>query len=95
MPNGLGGVLSAIFDFSIFILWCQRILSIATAESKDPEQKIKRATNLVLYRVILIFCGFNFYNGCTGRLAFTAITTIRHLPICLGQFKCPSIEIDY
>ena len=54
MPNGLGGVLSAIL-ISAFSFFGVEILSIAAAESKDPEQKIKRATNLVLYRVILFF----------------------------------------
>ncbi|OTG91379.1 amino acid permease [Acinetobacter sp. ANC 3813] len=54
MPNGMGGVLSAIL-ISAFSFFGIEILSIAAAESKNPEEKIKRATNLVLYRIILFF----------------------------------------
>lgn len=54
MPHGMGGVLSAIL-ISAFSFFGIEILSIAAAESKNPEEKIKRATNLVLYRIILFF----------------------------------------
>ncbi|WP_151766029.1 amino acid permease [Acinetobacter colistiniresistens] len=54
MPYGMGGVLSAIL-ISAFSFFGIEILSIAAAESKNPEEKIKRATNLVLYRIILFF----------------------------------------
>jgi GABA permease len=54
MPNGMGSVLSAIL-ITAFSFFGIEILSIAAAESKDPEDKIKRSTNLVLYRIILFF----------------------------------------
>ena len=54
MPHGMGGVLSAIL-ISAFSFFGVEILSIAAAESKNPQDKIKRATNLVLYRIILFF----------------------------------------
>jgi GABA permease len=54
MPHGMGGVLSAIL-ISAFSFFGVEILSIAAAESKNPQEKIKRATNLVLYRIILFF----------------------------------------
>lgn len=54
MPHGMGGVLSAIL-ISAFSFFGIEILSIAAAESKNPQEKIKRATNLVLYRIILFF----------------------------------------
>lgn len=54
MPHGMSGVLSAIL-ISAFSFFGIEILSIAAAESKNPEEKIKRATNLVLYRIILFF----------------------------------------
>jgi GABA permease len=54
MPNGMGSVLSAIL-ITAFSFFGIEILSIAAAESEDPEDKIKRSTNLVLYRIILFF----------------------------------------
>jgi GABA permease len=54
MPNGMGGVLSAIL-ITAFSFFGIEILSIAAAESKNPQEKIKRSTNLVLYRIILFF----------------------------------------
>lgn len=54
MPNGLGSVLSAIL-ITAFSFFGVEILSIAAAESKDPQDKIRRSTNLVLYRIILFF----------------------------------------
>lgn len=54
MPNGLGSVLAAIL-ITAFSFFGVEILSIAAAESSKPHEKIKRATNLVLYRTILFF----------------------------------------
>lgn len=54
MPNGAGSVLAAIL-ITAFSFFGVEILSIAAAESQDPQSKIKRATNLVLYRIILFF----------------------------------------
>lgn len=54
MPNGMGSVLAAIL-ITAFSFFGIEILSIAAAESKNPEEKIKRSTNLVLYRIILFF----------------------------------------
>lgn len=54
MPHGMGSVLSAIL-ITAFSFFGVEILSIAAAESKHPEEKIKRSTNLVLYRIILFF----------------------------------------
>lgn len=54
LPNGLGSVLSAIL-ITAFSFFGIEILSIAAAESKNPEEKIKRSTNLVLYRIVLFF----------------------------------------
>lgn len=54
MPHGMGGILSAIL-ITAFSFFGVEIVSIAAAESSNPKQKIKRATNLVLYRIILFF----------------------------------------
>lgn len=54
MPNGFGSVISAIL-ITAFSFFGIEILSIAAAESKNPQDKIRRSTNLVLYRIILFF----------------------------------------
>ncbi|MDX8223478.1 amino acid permease [Acinetobacter pittii] len=54
MPHGMGGILSAIL-ITAFSFFGVEIVSIAAAESSNPKQKIRRATNLVLYRIILFF----------------------------------------
>lgn len=52
MPHGMGGILAAIL-ITAFSFFGVEIVSIAAAESSNPKQKIRRATNLVLYRIIL------------------------------------------
>lgn len=54
MPHGVGGILAAIL-ITAFSFFGVEIVSIAAAESSNPQQKIRRATNLVLYRIILFF----------------------------------------
>lgn len=54
MPNGFGSVLGAVL-ITAFSFFGVEILSIAAAESEKPQEKIRRATNLVLYRTILFF----------------------------------------
>lgn len=54
MPHGMGGILAAIL-ITAFSFFGVEIVSIAAAESSNPKQKIRRATNLVLYRIILFF----------------------------------------
>lgn len=54
MPNGIGSVLGAVL-ITAFSFFGVEILSIAAAEAKNPQEKIQKATNLVLYRIILFF----------------------------------------
>lgn len=54
MPFGFGGVLAGIL-ITAFSFFGVEILSIAAAESENPEEKIQKATNLVIYRIILFF----------------------------------------
>jgi len=54
MPHGVSGILAAIL-ITAFSFFGVEIVSIAAAESSNPQQKIRRATNLVLYRIILFF----------------------------------------
>lgn len=54
MPNGFGSVLGAVL-ITAFSFFGVEILSIAAAESEKPQEKIRKATNLVLYRTIIFF----------------------------------------
>lgn len=54
MPYGFGGIMGGIL-ITAFSFFGVEILSIAAAESANPAEKIRRATNLVIYRIILFF----------------------------------------
>ncbi|WP_139850581.1 amino acid permease [Acinetobacter pullicarnis] len=54
MPYGFGGILGGIL-ITAFSFFGVEILSIAAAESANPAEKIRKATNLVIYRIILFF----------------------------------------
>lgn len=54
MPNGIGAVFSGIL-VTIFSFFGSEVVSIAAAESKNPQQQIRKATNLVIYRIALFY----------------------------------------
>lgn len=54
MPNGFGAVLAGVL-VTIFSFFGAEVVSIAAAESKDPQKQIRRATNLVIYRIALFY----------------------------------------
>ncbi|MEK6290430.1 MAG: GABA permease [Paraburkholderia tropica] len=56
MPNGLGAVLAAMLT-TMFSFIGTEIVTIAAAESDDPERQIVRATNSVIWRISLFYLG--------------------------------------
>lgn len=50
MPNGFGAVLGGVL-VTIFSFFGAEIVTIAAAETANPKEKIRRATNLVVYRI--------------------------------------------
>ncbi|MFU8927897.1 amino acid permease [Acinetobacter puyangensis] len=54
MPNGFGAVLAGVL-VTIFSFFGAEVVSIAAAESKNPQQQIRRSTNLVIYRIALFY----------------------------------------
>lgn len=54
MPNGIGTVFSGIL-VTIFSFFGSEVVSIAAAESKNPQEQIRKATNLVIYRIALFY----------------------------------------
>jgi len=54
LPNGMGAVLAAILT-TMFSFMGTEIVTIAAAESKDPEKQITKATNSVIWRICLFY----------------------------------------
>ncbi|WP_111893419.1 amino acid permease [Acinetobacter sp. MB5] len=54
MPNGFGTVLGGVL-ITIFSFFGAEVVSIAAAESKNPQEKIRKATNLVIYRIAIFY----------------------------------------
>ncbi|MEL0614612.1 amino acid permease [Marinomonas arenicola] len=54
MPNGFGAVLAGVL-VTIFSFFGAEIVTIAAAESENPQAKIRQATKLVIYRIALFY----------------------------------------
>ncbi|AIO68345.1 GABA permease [Burkholderia oklahomensis] len=59
MPNGIGAVLAAMLT-TMFSFLGTEIVTIAAAESEQPERQIVRATNSVIWRISLFYLGSIF-----------------------------------
>ncbi|KVU63118.1 GABA permease [Burkholderia cepacia] len=56
MPNGIGAVFAAMLTV-MFSFMGTEIVTIAAAESDDPQSQIVRATNSVIWRISLFYLG--------------------------------------
>ena len=54
MPNGFGTVLGGVL-ITIFSFFGAEIVTIAADETANPKDKIRRATNLVVYRIAIFY----------------------------------------
>lgn len=54
MPHGMGAVVAAILT-TMFSFMGTEIVTIAAAESKDPQRQITQATNSVIWRIALFY----------------------------------------
>ncbi|QXI26604.1 amino acid permease [Pseudomonas vanderleydeniana] len=54
MPHGFGAVLGGVL-ITIFSFFGAEIVTIAADETENPQAKIRRATNLVVYRIALFY----------------------------------------
>jgi GABA permease len=59
MPNGFGAVLAAMLT-TMFTFMGTEIVTIAAAESPDPEMGIRKAVNSVIWRISLFYLGSIF-----------------------------------
>ncbi|MEX5623914.1 GABA permease, partial [Pseudomonas syringae] len=53
-PNGFGTVLGGVL-ITIFSFFGAEIVTIAADETANPKDKIRRATNLVVYRIAIFY----------------------------------------
>ncbi|MFF7710706.1 amino acid permease [Pseudomonas sp. NPDC007930] len=60
MPNGFGAVLGGVL-VTIFSFFGAEIVTIAADETANPREKIRRATNLVVYRIALFYLASIFF----------------------------------
>ncbi|MFQ6572068.1 amino acid permease [Pseudomonas sp. UM16] len=54
MPNGFGAVLGGVL-VTIFSFFGAEIVTIAADETSNPKEKIRKATNLVVYRIAIFY----------------------------------------
>ncbi|MFJ4353915.1 amino acid permease [Pseudomonas sp. NPDC089428] len=54
MPNGWGAVLGGVL-ITIFSFFGAEVVTIAAAETTNPQEKIRRATKLVVYRIAVFY----------------------------------------
>ncbi|RAU43820.1 MULTISPECIES: amino acid permease [unclassified Pseudomonas] len=54
MPNGFGAVLGGVL-VTIFSFFGAEIVTIAAGETANPKEKIRRATNFVVYRIAVFY----------------------------------------
>ena len=54
MPNGFGAVLGGVL-VTIFSFFGAEIVTIAADETANPKEKIRKATNLVVYRIAIFY----------------------------------------
>ena len=59
MPNGFGAVIAAMLT-TMFTFMGTEIVTIAAAESPDPERGIRKAVNSVIWRISLFYLGSIF-----------------------------------
>ncbi|GFM87579.1 aromatic amino acid transporter AroP [Pseudomonas cichorii] len=55
-PNGIGGLVMAM-AFIMFSFGGLELIGITAAEAQDPQRSIPRATNQVIYRILLFYVG--------------------------------------
>ncbi|MCV4274110.1 amino acid permease [Pseudomonas capsici] len=55
-PNGVGGLVMAM-AFIMFSFGGLELIGITAAEAQDPQRSIPRATNQVIYRILLFYVG--------------------------------------
>lgn len=63
MPGGISSVVTALLGV-MFAYMGAEIVTVAAAESKNPAQEIRKASNSIVWRIILFYVGSMFITVC-------------------------------
>ena len=63
MPNGFASVVTALLGV-MFAYMGAEIVTVAAAESKNPASEIRKASNSIVWRIILFYVGSMFITVC-------------------------------
>lgn len=63
MPNGFSSVITALLGV-MFAYMGAEIVTVAAAESKNPAREIRKASNSIVWRIILFYVGSMFITVC-------------------------------
>lgn len=63
MPNGFSSVVTALLGV-MFAYMGAEIVTVAAAESKNPAKEIRKASNSIVWRIILFYVGSMFITVC-------------------------------
>ncbi|KAJ5896954.1 uncharacterized protein N7473_006353 [Penicillium subrubescens] len=62
IQNGVNGF-GQVFVMAAAYYVGTEIVSVAAGESKNPQRDVPRATNSILYRILVVFIGMSFFQG--------------------------------
>jgi GABA permease len=92
LPNGFGAVLAAMLT-TMFTFMGTEIVTIAAAESADPEKGISRAVNSVIWRISLFYLGSIFVVVALSRWSDKALVTEGSYQHVLSLIGVPGAKI--
>ena len=89
MPNGFGAVIAAMLT-TMFTFMGTEIVTIAAAESPNPEQGIRKAVNSVIWRISLFYLGSIFVVVALVAVELAAADRAWLLPVRPGARSAPT-----
>lgn len=92
MPKGFGAILAGVL-LTIFSFFGAEVVSIAAAESKRPQEKIRQATNLVIYRIAIFYVLSIFLIVSLANWQEPALKSMGSFQYTLTLLNIPSTKI--
>lgn len=91
-PNGVGAVAAALLT-TMFTFMGTEIVTIAAAESKNPEKQIRKATNSVIWRISLFYIVSIFFVVCLVPWNSEALVTDGSFLAALDVLGIPGAKV--
>ncbi len=92
MPNGFGTVLGGVL-ITIFSFFGAEIVTIAADETANPKDKIRRATNLVVYRIAIFYLASIFLVVSLVAWNDPALTSVGSFQRALEVLNVPGAKL--